>query len=258
MSVLRPSPALLVRADTTIGDCVRKMRDEKVGSLLIVPSLIPGERAELMGIFTERDLLKWIDELQHGNGWHQAVGVLMSQPVITLPFDQLDHAGELMIQKGIRHLPVVKDGRLLGVVSMRDLYRQLMEETSLPSRRWKSVSMGILLDPARGMSPLDEASYELLRLLKVKVERLAVAAIPVRGPDLDSIGMDIDRQDPDHWPDLLKRINKSEGLPRAFILFTRALHSPSAIAVLERLKDADEVRDLRETRESDGADGRAG
>ena len=58
-----PSPAIVVPADMTIGDAVRKMRDNKVGSLLVVREIKPHD---LVGVFTERDLLNKIDEIQHG------------------------------------------------------------------------------------------------------------------------------------------------------------------------------------------------
>ena len=120
---IHPSPALGVSAHTPIGDCVRLMRDRSVGSLLIMSHQDPGQ---LVGIFTERDLLKWVDEIQHGGHWEKPVAHLMSKPVVTLPISRFDEAAALMIEKRFRHLPIIYDdpanrGQIAGVISMRDL-----------------------------------------------------------------------------------------------------------------------------------------
>lgn len=129
--IIRPSPAVAVRADETIGNCIRKMRDQKVGSLLVTS---PDFRSELMGIFTERDILKHIDLIQHGRFWDHSISTVMTRPVQTIRISDLDQAGRRMMQYGFRHLPVVTEDeegieRLLGVISMRDLFQRLLLET---------------------------------------------------------------------------------------------------------------------------------
>ena len=86
-SGIKPSPALMVPSNTPISECVRKMRDHGVGSLLVMSYSNPHL---LEGIFTERDLLKWIDELQDGGHWDKPVAHIMSKPVKTIALEELD------------------------------------------------------------------------------------------------------------------------------------------------------------------------
>ncbi|MFN7685462.1 MAG: CBS domain-containing protein [Oligoflexia bacterium] len=71
--MIRPSPALCVSSHTPIADCVRLMRSRDVGSLLVMSTSRPDE---LVGIFTERDLLKWVDKIQQGGHWEKPVALV--------------------------------------------------------------------------------------------------------------------------------------------------------------------------------------
>ena len=145
------SPCLKVPADTPIRDCILKMNQARVGSILVV-----GDRAEdrglLQGIFTERDVLRNFALLQSEELAAKPARTLMSRNVITLEMHELDEAATIMIKKGVRHLPVVAgtstqthssdpDRTLLGVISIRDVLRWQIEgsplgnsETSGPQR----------------------------------------------------------------------------------------------------------------------------
>ena len=100
MSV-HPSPALVVPADLSIGDCVRKMRDHHVGSVLVVRGSTP---YDLIGIFTERDLVNRIDEIEHGGYWSKPVSTVDGRPAITLSIYEIDKASETMLRCGIEHI----------------------------------------------------------------------------------------------------------------------------------------------------------
>jgi CBS domain-containing protein len=129
MAELRPNPALIVESDAPIGDCIRRMRVHGTGSVLVVAGTFPHD---LVGIFTERDLLKWIDEIQHGGYWDKPIATLMTKPVRTLSIYDIEKAPRIMIEAGIRHLPVVYDNEngvrgIAGVVSIKDLMKRLSE-----------------------------------------------------------------------------------------------------------------------------------
>lgn len=135
------SPCLKVPADTPIRDCILKMNQARVGSILVV-----GDRAEdrglLQGIFTERDVLRNFALLQSEELAAKPVRTLMSRNVITLEMHELDEAATLMIKNGVRHLPVVAgtstqthssdpSRTLLGVISIRDVLRWRIEGSPL-------------------------------------------------------------------------------------------------------------------------------
>jgi CBS domain-containing protein len=107
---------LTAAAGTTIGEAASLMAQRRVGSALVVD----GER--LLGIFTERDIVKALS--QDGLAGQQAIGDWMTPDPETVPPDApVETALRRMVAGGFRHLPVVEEGRLVGMLSMRDISR---------------------------------------------------------------------------------------------------------------------------------------
>jgi CBS domain-containing protein len=118
-----------VRADLPISECVRILRDHSVGALVVVSD----DREEsIVGIFTERDLVRHIELIHRGRFWESAVRTVMTARVHTITVAQISEAPRIMARHHIRHLPVVEEvkgrKRLVGVLSMRDVFRFVMEE----------------------------------------------------------------------------------------------------------------------------------
>jgi phosphoserine phosphatase RsbU/P len=106
-----------VSPGTTIADAATSMSTHQVGAAIV----LDGER--LVGIFTERDVLRAVgsdfDAEQH------AVSEFMTRDPKTIgPEVEAHEALESMFAFGFRHLPVVEDGRVVGIVSMRDVTRR--------------------------------------------------------------------------------------------------------------------------------------
>lgn len=138
-------------ADDTLAEAARRMWTQQTGSLLVMD----GER--LVGIVTERDLLKTV-----ANGRDPAkvpLKEVMTTELITIgPQTSLKEAAQLMATKWIRHLPVVESGHVLGIISQRDLtgvlaealtepeaLQQLVEASQLPrARRLRRIEAGDL------------------------------------------------------------------------------------------------------------------
>jgi CBS domain-containing protein len=110
-----------VRPDETVSVAIARMLEENMGSVAIC------EGAELRGIFTERDVLRLAGE---GSAFADLkVGDVMTRALVTIsPDDDALAAAKLMGERRIRHLPVVQDGMLLGVVGIRDVLRSLVEQ----------------------------------------------------------------------------------------------------------------------------------
>src|SRR5215470_6963239 len=105
---------LTVDASTTLGQAARLMRNRNVGAAVVVE----GER--IAGIFTERDLLRAIADSRHPD--QGQVQSYMTPDPITLPPDHApSEAAQIMSERKFRHIPVVEDDRLVGIVSIRDL-----------------------------------------------------------------------------------------------------------------------------------------
>src|SRR3989442_1907044 len=115
-----PLAALLRRApivcteDVPAAEVVRRMRAEGVGSMVVVDS-----RSHPVGIFTEHDAVRVLAEDRGA----QPVAALMTRAPLALPGHALAYEAALaMVEKGIRHVLVTEEGRLVGVVSERDLF----------------------------------------------------------------------------------------------------------------------------------------
>jgi CBS domain-containing protein len=108
----------------SLTDAAVAMRDEDVGSLPVV------EGGRVVGIVTDRDIVVRA-VAQRADPQTANVGdVSSSDPVTIQPEDDLDEALELMASHRIRRLPVVEDGRLVGVVAQADVALEAKEKAA--------------------------------------------------------------------------------------------------------------------------------
>ena len=99
----------------TVLDAVRKMNQERIGALLVL------DGGDLVGIFTERDvLIRVVDQAKEPSATLVA-DVMTSQPVVVSSRATVSEAMAIVSDKRCRHLPVVEEGRLIGLVSAGDL-----------------------------------------------------------------------------------------------------------------------------------------
>lgn len=119
------SQVFTVDPDATVLDAIARMESHGVGALVVVE----GPRAKIVGILTERDYLRKV-VLMGRTSRTTAVRVIMSTPVTTVsPCWTNRECLALMTQRRIRHIPVVDDGQLVGLVSMGDLVkRQVVDQ----------------------------------------------------------------------------------------------------------------------------------
>jgi len=114
-------PIYSVRPDDSISECVRKMNEHKIGAVLVMVDDL------LLGIFTERDALTRV----LGSGLDPFVTkvdkVMTKHPYCVSPRTTLDEAMNIVTSKRFRHLPVVEDGKVTGMVSSGDLTHRLVK-----------------------------------------------------------------------------------------------------------------------------------
>ncbi|PWC31663.1 CBS domain-containing protein [Azospirillum sp. TSO22-1] len=111
-----------VRSGSTIDEAIRLMKSENI-SALVVKDVCRTEGNAVAGMLSERDIVYALLD-QGGALLRQPVSALMTrQPVTCSPSDSLHDALQLMTRHHIRHLPVLDDGTLVGVVSARDFTR---------------------------------------------------------------------------------------------------------------------------------------
>ena len=122
VSDLMAADVLAVAIDTELTAAVRSMEERRVGAVLV----LDGER--LVGVFTERDVLRAVAQ---GLTPEATVGDWMTRGPETIePDDTAEHAAVLMIHGGFRHLPVVEAGKVVGILSIRDLMRAVLDDAA--------------------------------------------------------------------------------------------------------------------------------
>ena len=116
VSEIMSRPVLTASPSDYVATCAALMNNRKVGSVVIV------DEGKVVGIFTERDLVR-LSAAGPGVDWSkQPVSESMHAGVDTVsPDTGTSDAFRLITEKGYRHLPIVEDGNLLGIVTMRDL-----------------------------------------------------------------------------------------------------------------------------------------
>lgn len=113
---------LTVETDETVFDAICLMAEVNIGAVLIL------QGDSIAGIFTERDYLQKV-ALKSLSSRDIKVGSIMTSPVITAsPGDSIQKCMETMMTCRCRHLPVVENEKLLGIVSIRDLVGSLVNE----------------------------------------------------------------------------------------------------------------------------------
>ncbi len=105
----------------TVYDAIRKMGERNIGALVAV------EGGEVVGVLSERDYSRKV-VLQGRTSRDTKVGEIISRPAIVVRSkDSIEKCMQLMTGNRIRHLPVVDDGRLIGLISMGDLVTWVMQ-----------------------------------------------------------------------------------------------------------------------------------
>jgi CBS domain-containing protein len=127
VSEIMTNAAVTDQPDDTLGEAAAKMWKQQTGSLLVM------EGEDLVGILTERDVLKAV--ATGANTKDTRVSEAMTKDPVTVgPQTSLREAAKIMADRWIRHLPVMDGGKLVGVISQRDLAGVLAGALNEPER----------------------------------------------------------------------------------------------------------------------------
>ena len=111
-----------ITPDTIVYHALEMMVEKNVSALLVM------ENEKLAGIFTERDYARKV-VLKGKLSKETLIGDIMTRDLITVsPDSTIDECMELMTGKFIRHLPVVADYKLVGIISIGDVVRRIIQE----------------------------------------------------------------------------------------------------------------------------------
>lgn len=113
-----------IEAGATVHEALHIMERCDIGAVLVM------EKNELCGIFSERDYARKV-VLMGRNGSDTCVGDVMVKHLITVaPEDGVRECMKIMTGKHVRHLPVVEEEKLIGIVTIGDVIKGVMEEQS--------------------------------------------------------------------------------------------------------------------------------
>ncbi len=108
----------------TLQEAAGVLHDKRVGAVVVLDP-----EGRLVGVLSERDIVREV-ALKGAASLASPVGAAMTRAVITAePSETVEQGLARMTDRRIRHLPVVTDGRLLGIVSIGDLVKGKIEET---------------------------------------------------------------------------------------------------------------------------------
>ena len=111
-----------ITSDTTVYHALELMVEKNVSALLVM------ESDKLAGIFTERDYARKVVLKGKKSKETQVAEIMTSNLITVTSASSIDECMELMTGKYIRHLPVVDDGKLAGIISIGDVVRCIIQE----------------------------------------------------------------------------------------------------------------------------------
>lgn len=112
-----------VTATTTVTGLLAELAVHNIGAMVVV-----GADGVPIGIVSERDVVRWLHQ-QGADVLRRPVAEIMSDVAVTCaPDDPVDDLAALMTDNRVRHVPVLDDGRLAGIVSIGDVVKRRMDE----------------------------------------------------------------------------------------------------------------------------------
>lgn len=111
-----------VSPSSSVFDALKVLEDKNLGALVVV------EDETLIGIFTERDYARKVVLKGHSSKDTRIKDIMTGHPIFVTPQNTIDDCMQIMTNKHIRHLPVLENGKIVGVISIGDLVKFIIEE----------------------------------------------------------------------------------------------------------------------------------
>jgi len=121
-----------ISQDATLREAARLLDEKRIGAVIIQDA-----GGAPLGVFSERDLTRQVAREGEAALGHSVADCMSRDPVICGPNDSIDRLMGLMTDRRIRHLPVVENGRLAGVISIGDIVKRKIAEAEAEARAMK-------------------------------------------------------------------------------------------------------------------------
>lgn len=112
-----------VSADQTVAEAVRELNERRIGAVVVT-----ARDGKLIGILSERDIVRRLTDSETRVLGLPVKSLMTEKPVTCSPSDSIERLMTLMTRHRVRHLPVVEDNKLVGLVSIGDVVKSRIEE----------------------------------------------------------------------------------------------------------------------------------
>lgn len=111
-----------IEPDASVYDAMKLMADKEIGSLVVM------EGTKLVGLISERDYARKVILMGRSSKSTQVREIMTTRVVYAQPEQNIEECMALVTEKRVRHLPVIDEGRLVGVISIGDLVKSIISE----------------------------------------------------------------------------------------------------------------------------------
>ncbi|MDA8098117.1 MAG: CBS domain-containing protein [Nitrospiraceae bacterium] len=107
---------------SSVEDAIRAMHARKISAIMVM------DQGKPLGIFTERDVVRCYISSDGKNFKDIPIsGIMITNLMVAVPDDELNDVMATMVEKNIRHLPVLDNGRVIGMLSIRDIIQTMVK-----------------------------------------------------------------------------------------------------------------------------------
>ncbi|MFW6205847.1 MAG: CBS domain-containing protein [Gemmatimonadota bacterium] len=137
--ILRTKGADVVQIapDRPVLDAVRLLTEHRIGALVVTRD------GEILGVISERDVMNLVAERPESVRDTTVADIMTTDVIVAVPDDDLDYVMNVMTNNRIRHLPVVGDGSLVGIVSIGDVVNEVRRTAEAENRHLKDYIQGV-------------------------------------------------------------------------------------------------------------------
>jgi CBS domain-containing protein len=143
--VMKPNKMLSASPEMTVLEAAKLMKKKRAGAVLVM------QNARLVGIFTERDIAFRVVAAKLDPRTTILADVLTASPATVEANQSFGFAMLLMHEKGFRHVPVLEDGKPIGIVSSRSALDPDLEEFACEAQRREEISAAPVVKPGRSL-----------------------------------------------------------------------------------------------------------
>lgn len=131
------SDVIRIEPDRTVLDAVKVLSEHRIGALVVTRG------DEIKGVISERDVMNLLAGRPDAMADTAVADIMTADVIVGVPGDDLDYVMNIMTNNRIRHLPIVDEGRLVGIVSIGDVVHEVRRSVEAENRHMKDYIQGV-------------------------------------------------------------------------------------------------------------------